>query len=271
MFRSLWFWVLVLLLALAGGSIFLSRPSAPPPAPDTLVQLAGKGDVAGVQRLLDAGERIDKPDPQAGTGMTALMQAASHGQTDTVRLLLERGAYAQARDQKGNTALMHAINNGRPETFRLILDALAKENIASINVVNFDGHTALALAAMHGRTDMARALLDAGANIWWGGALDGGWDPLHRAARGGHTEIVRLLLDKGAGINSTPKSKITALMLAAENGHAQTVQLLLERGANVNAASSDGATAMSLAQGKGHGEIVHLLHAAQAGKEQVEE
>ncbi|MBQ9579224.1 MAG: hypothetical protein IJR28_06805, partial [Ottowia sp.] len=72
MFRSLWFWVLVLLLALAGGSIFLSRPSAPPPAPDTLVQLAGKGDVAGAQRLL------------------------------------EQGAYAQARDSRGNTALMHA-------------------------------------------------------------------------------------------------------------------------------------------------------------------
>ena len=71
MFRSLWFWVLVLVLALAGGSMALSRPSAPPPASDTLVQLSGKGDAAGVQRLLEQGGRVDKPD--AESGMTALM------------------------------------------------------------------------------------------------------------------------------------------------------------------------------------------------------
>lgn len=269
MFRSVRFGVLALMLALAGGSMVLLRPSAQPPAPDTLVQLAGKGDVASMQRLLEQGERVDKPD--AENGMTALMHAASQGQADTVRLLLAQGAYAQARDSRGNTALMHAITNGHPDTFRLILDALAKENIASINVVNFDGHTALALAATHGRTEMVRALLDAGANIWWGGALDGGWDPLHRAARGGYTEIVRLLLDKGARVNSTPKSKISALMLAAENGHTKTVKLLLERGADANATSADGATAMSLAQGAGHAEIVQQLHEAQAAKEQIEE
>lgn len=266
MFRSVRFGVLALMLALAGGSMVLLRPSAQPPAPDTLVQLAGKGDVASMQRLLEQGERVDKPD--AENGMTALMHAASQGQADTVRLLLEQGAYAQARDSRGNTALMHAITNGHPETFRLILDALAKENIASINVVNFDGHTALALAAMHGRTDMVRALLDTKvANVWLGGSLDGGWEPLHRAAQGGHTEIVRLLLDNGARANSAPRSKITALMLAAENGHTQTVQLLLERRADVNAASADGATAMSLAQSSGYAEVVQLLIAAEKAPE----
>ena len=60
-------------------------------------------------------------------------------------------------------------------------------------------------------------------------------------------------------------------MLAAENGHAQTVQLLLERGADAGATSADGATAMSLAQAAGHADVVQLLHAAQAGKEQIEE
>ncbi len=61
---------------------------------------------ASVTALLDAGADPNRADPR---GVTPLMMAAGYGYTDTVQILLKRGANTKLRDRDGATALDMAI------------------------------------------------------------------------------------------------------------------------------------------------------------------
>ena len=55
-------------------------------------------------------------------GFTPLMHAVCHAQADMVRLLLDRGASLDARDEWGRTALMLAAETADDETVALLLE-----------------------------------------------------------------------------------------------------------------------------------------------------
>jgi hypothetical protein len=80
--------------------------------------------------------------------------AAEKEHTDTVRLLLDRGADINASDVYGYTALLRAAEGGHTDNVRLLLD-----RGADINVSDDNGHTALSLAAMEGITVVIHTLL----------------------------------------------------------------------------------------------------------------
>jgi hypothetical protein len=61
-----------------------------------------------------------------GTGGTALMLAAANDHTETVKLLLDRGADINVRDNEGKTALVWAREKGHPEIVQLIEAASRK-------------------------------------------------------------------------------------------------------------------------------------------------
>ncbi|TNJ27569.1 Kinase, NEK [Giardia muris] len=94
-------------LAAVGGRL-------PPAREDSsLISSAIQGDLDTLRRHLDqAGQK----DP---SGMTALMHAASRGQTEVVRLL--RPLEAHLQDGRGWTALMHAVGGGHEECVGLLL------------------------------------------------------------------------------------------------------------------------------------------------------
>ena len=121
---------------------------------------------------------------------TPLMVASKNGHTEIVQLLLEKGAYVNAKDNYGETALMLAAANGRTEIVQLLL-----EKGADVNAKNEYGRTALMYALGNYRT-----------------------------------EIIQLLLEKGADVNAKNKYGSTALMFAASNGRTEIVQILLEKG-----------------------------------------
>lgn len=54
-------------------------------------------------------------------GQTALMLAVSHGRTDMVRALLDRGADVNLQDDEGSTALMCSSEHGHAHIVRLLL------------------------------------------------------------------------------------------------------------------------------------------------------
>ena len=54
-----------------------------------------------------------------------LMEAASAGHTDIVRLLIAHGADVNAQSSSGNTLLMYACGGGQEEVVRMLLEASA--------------------------------------------------------------------------------------------------------------------------------------------------
>mgnify|MGYP001823160710 CR=1 FL=1 len=133
----------------------------------------------------------------AHSAVPPLIDAASRGDTDTVRTLLRQGA--------------------------------------DVNEAQGDGMTALHWAGEIGDAELASVLLYAGINLEAGTRI-GNYTPLHVASRNGHAELVGILIAAGANVNAgTTNSGATPLHLAAASGSAETVSRLLDGGADVEA------------------------------------
>lgn len=109
---------------------------------------ARSGDLAAVNRLLDAGVPVDAADDW---GTTALYLAAKQNEIATARRLLERGADPDARETFfGSSALGMALWKGGPDyaIARLLLAAGATERAAAIEHALGSGDLDLARAAV---------------------------------------------------------------------------------------------------------------------------
>jgi hypothetical protein len=149
-----------------------------------LLDATESGNIRRVQELLDSG--VDINDYVNDYGMTALLLASMYEHIDIVRLLLEKGADVNIKDENGYNALMWASVRGYTDIVRLLL-----ENGADINLQNENGYTALMLASVSGITEIVRLLLEKGADVnirdEYGNAT------LSLALYHGYTDIVDLL------------------------------------------------------------------------------
>jgi ankyrin repeat protein len=168
-----------------------------------------KGNIEKVKELLAAGVKVDstydtcitlEPSPR---GITLLMTAASSGDLELVRLLLENGADVNAIDTWGLTPLSYAISYQKIEIVRLLI-----EQGANVNV--------------RGENDTT---------------------PLMKASATGNIEVIELMLNKGADNKAKDKNKVTALMYAAADKQLDAMKFLISRGADPKAKDKDGRTA----------------------------
>ncbi|HSP68342.1 MAG TPA: ankyrin repeat domain-containing protein, partial [Bryobacteraceae bacterium] len=160
-------------------------------------------DVDAVQRLLRAGANPDAANRYGVTPLSlaatnasapliqALLQAGAHptgsilmtaartGNPEIVRMLIARGADANARESSlGETALMWAAAENHPEAVRALIEHGADPNARSekltyakdrfglegvTTILPRGSWTALMYAARQGSLEAARALADAGA------------------------------------------------------------------------------------------------------------
>lgn len=131
------------------------------------------GDVDAVRRLLDLGFDIDSRDVM---GATALLRAAGGGHAEIARLLLDRGADTSLAAMGGATALSAAVSARRDALVKLLLahDVPVDQALAG-------GATALLVSAATGFPEVVAMLLEAGAAV---GHVDGsGHTALHAACR----------------------------------------------------------------------------------------
>src|SRR5690606_37579621 len=161
--------------------------------------------------LLDAGADVESPNPE---GQTALMVVARTGRVDTARLLLERGADVNAKEQwGGQSALMWAAAQKQPEMIRLLLEHGAE--------VDARGrvHDWQRWVTSEPRVKILHV---------------GGFTPLLYAAREGCVPCIDALVEGGADIDLPDPYGVTPLVLALLNRHFDTAKRLIERGADVN-------------------------------------
>src|SRR5262249_33553096 len=212
-------------------------------------------------------------------GNTPLILAARRaGNSRTVRLLLEGGAYPAERNDAGVGPVLSAAASGDVETLRLLLDAGAKADDfpKSKKLSAADPapslRTPLMWAASHNDVQMVRLLLEGGADpnqsTYFG-------NPLSHACWNDSFDAAQLLITEGANVNARDAiANFTPLHWAAgtESSRPQLVKLLLANGADPNAAGGEPVGAFGLvpqtprliAEKRGRTAIVDALVAAGA-------
>ncbi|RYP21555.1 hypothetical protein DL765_002191 [Monosporascus sp. GIB2] len=166
---------------------------------------------------------------------TSLGVAACVGLEAVSKLLLDKGADIEAKDEYGRTPLLLAALFKYEAVVRLLLD-----KGADIEAQDQSGLTPLLLAASHGHKTIVELLLDRGANIE--AKDESGWTPLFLAILNGHKTVVELLLDRGADIEAKEEYGETPLLMAASDGYKTIVELFLDRGADIEAKDVSGRT-----------------------------
>ncbi|MCJ1321376.1 hypothetical protein MMC15_006720 [Xylographa vitiligo] len=182
-----------------------------------LIAAAAKGKIEIVKLLLDNGAYVEARD---SSNMTALHVSTSEGNQTLTKMLLDYGADVEARDNHLHTPL-HCAKVG---TARLLLS-----RGANIEAQNSEIQTPLHCRATDGNESIVRLLLDHGADVEARNLKE--QRPLHRAYACGNESIVRLLLDHGADFEARDCQLQTPLHYAKVG----TARLLLHRGANIEA------------------------------------
>ena len=227
--------------------------------------LASDGSNAGCGKMLryvlDAGgvkhlQRLE--------GHTAVSLAASNGDLQILKLLLEAGFDKDLQDESGgDTALICAARMAHVEALRLLAAVGANPNLCNSN-----GYVPLKYAAELGDVLMLEVLLGAGANPDFQHLQDGSVvdTALICAARGGHAEVTQKLIEADSDLNLPNSYRDTPLIYAADRGHLSVVHVLLKALADANLQSCFHKTALMHAADKGHKEIVEQLLEAGADK-----
>jgi ankyrin repeat protein len=187
-------------------------------------ELPGTGAVA--QALIDSGAPVDG-DP--GDKETPLITAASYGDVDVAKVLIDAGADVNAKSAPdsggvpGGSALLHAAVFGMTDVLDLLVAAGAEvqsleEAAAAGNVTGWltpDSPLqarirALVFAADHQRLPVIDELIAAGAPV---DAFDEVWgrQALRIASANGRPASVRRLLKRGADPRLRDKEGLTAL------------------------------------------------------------
>ena len=176
-----------------------AKPAKAPPVRD-LVNAAGAGDVAGIERLIKAGTPVNGKLAAADNSMTALTAAAALGQAGSAKALLAAGADVNLADGLGSTPLHKACY--LPTGKDVAAAAKAKHEVAAVllaakpklNARDKQGWTPLMLSAANGDAEMIKLLLAAGSDA--SVKLPTGKDAHELADQGGHAAAAALLAPK---------------------------------------------------------------------------
>jgi ankyrin len=197
----------------------------------SLMNNASKGHIDLVKVLLDMGADINAL--SVYTGNNAVIEAVKNGHTRVLEYLLANGAKNLGhRNRLGDSALLTAIKSDHPTCVRVLLD-----NGASPHDIDRDLLSAISCSARFGFTSIAKILLKYGADP---NGYPKGYEPrpygyydrttpLTHACQQGHKDIVELLLEHGA----SPEAG-NPVYYAVLHGYNNIMELLIEHGAKID-------------------------------------
>lgn len=183
-----------------------------------------------------------------GFDFAPIQHAAAAGHTDTVDILLARGAHVDSHSSETRTPLALAAMNGHAETARFLV-----KSCADVRMKDDLDSTPLHEAASTKCPDLVELLLENGADP---NARDGDTNmPLHLVTEEG-PESVRLLINAGADVNARGFGGDTPLHVASDP---MSVRLLVAAGADIHARNEQGETPLLGATKWGANDVVKAI------------
>jgi len=188
-------------------------------------------------------------DDQDVNKRTAMHTAASFGNVDQVRLLINKNSNVGIPDIEGKTPLHLAAASKDPEAVDCV-QCILETATSVINWQDYEGCTALHLAIAGGNEAVVSSLLSLeSCDI---NALDNMFrTPLHWAAVFGYSTIVSMLLNGKADASSSDSVGATPLHYAAVNNFAETVGVFLSHPYVKDEVDSEGRSAFLWAASSG--------------------
>lgn len=190
-----------------------------------LLESAGRGDLAAVNRLIAAGVDLEQRD---GQRQTALLLAVAGNHVAVAKALLAAGASPNAQAANQDTPWLLAGASGRTEIIAAMLP-----HKPDLSLRNRYGGNALIPACERAHVETTRLLLTSGIdvnhvnNLGWTCLLEivilGDGGPRHR-------EVAKLVLDAGANPNLADKDGVSPLQHARKRGQSEVARLIAAAG-----------------------------------------
>ncbi|MBS4014576.1 MAG: ankyrin repeat domain-containing protein [Bacteroidetes bacterium] len=162
-----------------------------------------------------------------------LLNAVYKGNLDSVKILLQKGANANATDLRNISALIYAVQGG----YDSIVEVLA-ENGADLNHKGYLRRTALFEASRFNYFHIAEYLVLKGAEINSGDIY--GNTALFYAVANANFFMADMLIFYGANVNHKNNKQASPLHIASWYGQLEIAGLLIEAGSDVDAADRHG-------------------------------
>ena len=184
---------------------------------------------------------------QDNHGETALFNACSYRQQESVKILLKAESNPNIADNNDDTSLHAAVRGGCSKT---IIHMIIDQGV-EVNATNKQNETALLVACVNKHVGAINVLLNGSAdpNIT---EDTYGYACLHIAVRQGcSTEVVQAIIDHGADVNATNNENQTALQMACIYKHEGAINVLLNTNADLNITDTYGETCLHTAVRQG--------------------